>query len=473
MKLALGLIETKGLIGAIEAADAMLKAANVKLVNKEKITAAMVTVEVTGEVAAVQAAVDAGAEAAKRVGQLIAVHVIPRPDDQLDEFINSIELDNNFGKPKRNSGKGKNKNFDASGDIISESEEIIEPISNTFVETELEPQYQHAEKNSDDIETIKVDNSLNEDDFQDLQPNNELNIEADLESEKEIQRTDDSVVIIEEPLESVSEGEILTDVSTEDYSIEDTEINSIEEIISEDDESVLVDSLPKDVVENTSEINVDEEKATPGTESNIVVTNEEKSVVTEKTVEPEVKRGRKKGSKNKPTEVTADIETNSVEEIKIVEDIIHKPVKSEKKQIEHESLFSLFGDEEEETNVVSESEIEANLPIEDVPAESTSESESVKVEEPELSDIEEDITVEEKTVKEISDEVIIENNQSEISVEEEVSIIEIPVETDLLKMNVHELRHLARRFDKFPIKGRQISKANRTQLIEYFNSIRK
>lgn len=92
MQLALGLIETKGLIGAIEAADAMVKAANVKLVSKEKITAALVTVKVVGEVAAVKSAVDAGAAAAQRVSQLISAHVIPRPDDQLEDIIYSTEL---------------------------------------------------------------------------------------------------------------------------------------------------------------------------------------------------------------------------------------------------------------------------------------------------------------------------------------------------------------------------------------------
>ncbi len=87
MQFALGLIETKGLIGAIEAADAMLKAANVKLVSKEKITAALVTVKIIGETAAVKSAVDAGAAAAQRVGQLVSAHVIPRPDDQLEDLI--------------------------------------------------------------------------------------------------------------------------------------------------------------------------------------------------------------------------------------------------------------------------------------------------------------------------------------------------------------------------------------------------
>lgn len=89
MELALGLIETKGLVGAIEAADAAVKAANVELIGKEKITAALVTIKIKGEVAAVKSAVDAGAAAAQRVGQLISTHVIPRPDDQIDFIVES------------------------------------------------------------------------------------------------------------------------------------------------------------------------------------------------------------------------------------------------------------------------------------------------------------------------------------------------------------------------------------------------
>ena len=76
---ALGMIETRGLVGAIEAADAMVKAANVHLIGYEKIGSAYVTVMVRGDVGAVKAAVDAGAAAAKRVGEVVSVHVIPRP----------------------------------------------------------------------------------------------------------------------------------------------------------------------------------------------------------------------------------------------------------------------------------------------------------------------------------------------------------------------------------------------------------
>ena len=80
---ALGMVETKGLIGSIEAGDAMVKAAMVDLFGKEKITGGFVTMFVTGEVGAVKVATDAGAAAARRVGELVSVHVIPRPHGQL------------------------------------------------------------------------------------------------------------------------------------------------------------------------------------------------------------------------------------------------------------------------------------------------------------------------------------------------------------------------------------------------------
>ena len=86
-KQALGMVETKGLIGAIEAADAMAKAANVMLVGKEQIGSGLVTVMVRGDVGAVKASVDAGAAAAKRVGELVSVHVIPRPHDDVENIL--------------------------------------------------------------------------------------------------------------------------------------------------------------------------------------------------------------------------------------------------------------------------------------------------------------------------------------------------------------------------------------------------
>ena len=84
---ALGLVETRGLVGSIEAADAMVKAANVTLLGKELIGGGYVTVMVTGDVGAVKAATDAGAAAAKKVGELLSVHVIPRPHAELAKIL--------------------------------------------------------------------------------------------------------------------------------------------------------------------------------------------------------------------------------------------------------------------------------------------------------------------------------------------------------------------------------------------------
>ena len=83
----LGMIETKGLIGAIEAADAMVKSANVQLVGKEQVGGGLVTVMVRGDVGAVKAATDAGAAAAEKVGELISVHVIARPHTEVDNIL--------------------------------------------------------------------------------------------------------------------------------------------------------------------------------------------------------------------------------------------------------------------------------------------------------------------------------------------------------------------------------------------------
>ena len=89
---ALGMIETKGFVGAVEAADAMVKAANVVLVGREYIGAGYVTVFVRGDVGAVKAATDAGAAAARRVGELISVHVIPRPHQELERVLEASGL---------------------------------------------------------------------------------------------------------------------------------------------------------------------------------------------------------------------------------------------------------------------------------------------------------------------------------------------------------------------------------------------
>ncbi len=96
---ALGMVETKGLVGAIEAADAMVKSANVNLVGKEQVGGGLVTVMVRGDVGAVKAATDAGAAAAEKVGELVSVHVIPRPHMEVDAILPKGKLSGTT-KPK-------------------------------------------------------------------------------------------------------------------------------------------------------------------------------------------------------------------------------------------------------------------------------------------------------------------------------------------------------------------------------------
>jgi ethanolamine utilization protein EutM len=112
MQEALGLIETRGLVGAIEAADAMVKAAKVKFLGRQKVKGGIVAVMVTGDVGAVKAAVDAGSAACKRVGTLLSAHVIPRPHDEIDAMIplgadEDPAAQNTKPSPKASSGKTK------------------------------------------------------------------------------------------------------------------------------------------------------------------------------------------------------------------------------------------------------------------------------------------------------------------------------------------------------------------------------
>jgi ethanolamine utilization protein EutM len=153
MPKALGMVETRGLVAAIEAADAMVKASNVTLVGKEIVRPALVTIKIVGDVAAVKASVDAGAAAAQRVGELVSTHVIPQPDSQMIFMLPEIN-ENEVSKPekikssdiKRNKQKEKSvalekeiasseeKNFDS--DKINRDKEQINkgkidsPISN-------------------------------------------------------------------------------------------------------------------------------------------------------------------------------------------------------------------------------------------------------------------------------------------------------------------------------------------------------
>ncbi len=107
---AIGLIETRGLIGATEAADAMVKAANVKLISKAYVGSGYAAVIVSGDVGAVKAAVDSGSAAAKRVGEIISVHIIPRPHEELQKLISGKMVRSGRGTvPKERTPKPKGK----------------------------------------------------------------------------------------------------------------------------------------------------------------------------------------------------------------------------------------------------------------------------------------------------------------------------------------------------------------------------
>ena len=113
MQQALGLIETRGLVAAIEAADAMVKAAKVKFLSRRKVKGGLVAIMVAGDVGAVKAAVDAGAAAGKRVGTVVSSHVIPRPHNDIDAVIPGSPQENPKSEPKKepkkNSGPKKTK----------------------------------------------------------------------------------------------------------------------------------------------------------------------------------------------------------------------------------------------------------------------------------------------------------------------------------------------------------------------------
>jgi microcompartment protein CcmL/EutN len=104
---ALGMVECMGLVAMIEAADAMVKAANVRLVGWEKIDAGLVTAIVRGDVASVRAAVDAGAAAGRKVGQVVATHIIPQPHDDVDEGITVLKDGKTTKKKISGSVRGK------------------------------------------------------------------------------------------------------------------------------------------------------------------------------------------------------------------------------------------------------------------------------------------------------------------------------------------------------------------------------
>lgn len=150
MKEALGMIETKGLIGALEAADAMLKSANVALATDIRIGDGLVTILVRGDVGAVKAATDAGCSAARRVGELVACHVIPRPHDETDTMVSAKATPAAFvssvaAHPQK---EADTKEPDAAAADEGPADDSIK----TSEETEKKPEYAIDGEHSDAVE---------------------------------------------------------------------------------------------------------------------------------------------------------------------------------------------------------------------------------------------------------------------------------------------------------------------------------
>ncbi len=130
MPKALGLVETRGLVAAIEAADAMVKTSNVKLIGKEVTNPALITIKIVGDVAAVKASVDAGAAAAAKVGELVSTHVIPQPDSQMTVLFPEIRDDDDPGrfsrpKPERKKKTDQDKPSSEDTSIPEEKESVV------------------------------------------------------------------------------------------------------------------------------------------------------------------------------------------------------------------------------------------------------------------------------------------------------------------------------------------------------------
>ena len=164
---ALGMIETRGLIGSIEAADAMLKAANVTLMNKTQVGGGLVTVMVCGDVGAVKAAVDAGAAAAERVGELLSVHVIPRPAADVESMLDPRKPEPTAAKlplsQQAPAEEEQSVDTAASEKLPTDAQELAEMESEELEESE------ESEEGAGEEETFHLDlSSLTSDDLREM-----------------------------------------------------------------------------------------------------------------------------------------------------------------------------------------------------------------------------------------------------------------------------------------------------------------
>lgn len=426
MSLALGLVETKGLIGAIVAADAMAKAANITLIGREIVKPALVTIKIMGETAAVKHAVDIGAQAAKSVGDVVSVHVIPHPDIQINTIIPQLS-DNGEGLSSNSA-----EHYSNSETKIDSSPEIV----NEAFSQDEESIY------SKDVSQITV---------------SETEIDIDSEDENLTETTYKSY--LDEPSSEV----INTDYSNESAS----ENIEQESVLDKAEEQKLPEYLP----DSTSSFVVKEEIAT---------TDDSNEIAIEEKIQ---KKGKKPGRLKKITqpeslfdfdeEPTLQLSEDYLNQsdIKIIEpqdNIINESGREESNQESSEIIRNEFPDGvDKENDTESKNEVVVEKVLDEAAVKSESHTEIDKVSESEPIEAFEDLQIAETSVI-IKEEEQKFTEESIDSFQENNQVSENGKEGNLQDKNVHELRRLARTIENFPIKGREISKANRNVLLEFF-----
>ncbi|MBI2418187.1 MAG: BMC domain-containing protein [Ignavibacteriales bacterium] len=436
MPLALGLVETHGLVAAIEAADAMAKASSVRLIGKEKTNPALVTIKVVGEVAAVKASVEAGAAAASRVGIVVSTHIIPRPDLQLADFFPEILDEETIAIPQ--------------GKIAEEKEEVTEPPVAVQTVNDVHREEKVIAESDKNILTSEA-------------------------PETEIGQTE-PVVNKNEP--DVDLKEVLDDTDNETYFIEETDEDDddLDDVVFESEEYHYDEEEPEDSILEV--LNPDE-----------IMEDEDFDYFPSSEVEHEETTG--EFTDELTEEDTAEIQQTFVDVFSALPDEIATP-ETESANFVFEDLFAQAERIEKQKKSSPQTE---EIPVQEEKIEELADTEP--------GGIEDTITDEEAYFAPEIDENFppapTENFDSLTSAAStwepefvEVGPTEVPDQTSdevpgkdansdaeyeelknkpIDSMNVHQLRRLARSSKSFPIQGREISKANRQELLYYFNSI--
>lgn len=436
MPLALGLVETQGLVAAIEAADAMAKASSVRLIGKEKTNPALVTIKVVGEVAAVKASVEAGAAAASRVGIVVSTHIIPRPDLQLADFFPEIIDEEIIAIPQVKITEEKEEVTESplavqDGNVLQEEENLAaESGKNNFISEAPESEPGQAVpvviQDKPDVEVKEVlDVTANEtyiieesdeddDDLDDVVfESEEYHYDEDETEEGNQEALNPDEIIEDEDFDYFPSAEVTNEDIAEEYTNELTDEDTAEI------QQTFVDvfsALPDDI-------------STPETESGSFVFED---------LFAQAERIEKQ-KKSPPQKKEIPVQEDKTEELA---------------DAQQGGLAETITDEE----TYIPQEIAENFSA--VPTENfDSLTSAASTWEPAFVD-----TGSAEVEVQTNDEVAGKDITADAEYEE---LKNKPLDT----MNVHQLRRLARSSKNFPIQGREISKANRQELLYYFNSI--